>query len=176
MQMKVQCDALSVCAAPRGPRARASPRPPRARRGRRRRGGLRAVGAALDSERAVRRAGRSEAIHPASRPARINAGPDAGAGAEPVARGANLHRLPAASSPGAPVPKLLLLLPPAAAAAAAAAACRPERRFPWQKMNNELTDWSWRWVFWPYWMLATICLAIAAWATSGFSEPLTPMS
>ena len=34
-----------------------------------------------------------------------------------------------------------------------------------QKMQNELTDWNWRWVFWPYFMLATICLGIAAWAT-----------
>jgi hypothetical protein len=37
-------------------------------------------------------------------PVWINAGPDASAVAEPVARGAYLHRLPAASSPGASVP------------------------------------------------------------------------
>jgi hypothetical protein len=37
--------------------------------------------------------------------------------------------------------------------------------FAWQKQNDELKDWTWVWVFWPYWMLASMCLAIAAWST-----------
>jgi hypothetical protein len=37
--------------------------------------------------------------------------------------------------------------------------------FGWQKLQHVLTEWSWIWVFWPYWMLASICIAIAAWAT-----------
>ena len=34
-----------------------------------------------------------------------------------------------------------------------------------QKQEGTLKEWSWVWVFWPYWMLASICLAIAAWAS-----------
>ena len=34
-----------------------------------------------------------------------------------------------------------------------------------QKTSGALPDWSWNWVFWPYWFLASLCLGSVAFAT-----------